>query len=120
MKIIKKRPPREYKVGVDSQITIKDCGSILLEDNEQITFLTSNEKEYDVAKKDWGFYATPSVNSRLKNQGFKTALVRNSIGQLYIMLVEKDKLGIFKTYLREEKNEVIEWLDEKTMGVKKT
>ena len=119
MKIIEKRPPREYKVGVDSQITIKDCGSILLEGNEQITFLTRDEKEYDVAMKDWGFYATPSVNSRLKEQGFKTALVRNSIGQWYIMLVEKDKIDKFQTYLREEKNEVVEWLDEKTMEVEK-
>ena len=119
MKIIEKRPPREYKVGIESQITIKDCGSILLEENEQITFLTSDEKEYDVARKDWGFYATPSVNSRLKEQGFKTALVRNSIGQWYIMLVEKDKIDKFQTYLREEKNEVVEWLDEKTMEVKK-
>jgi hypothetical protein len=119
MKIIEKRPPREYKVGIESQITIKDCGSILLEDNEQITLLTRNEKEYDVAKKDWGFYATPSVNSRLKNQGFKTALVRNSKGQWYIMLVEKDKIGKFQNYLREEKNEVVEWLDEKTLEVKK-
>ena len=95
MKIIKKNPPRKYNVGIDNQITIKDCGSILLEENEQITFLTNNQKEYDVARKNWGFYATPSVNLRLKNQGFKTALVRNSMGQWYIMLVEKDKVKKF-------------------------
>ena len=115
MKVMQKKPPREYKVGVESQITIKDCGSILLKENEQITFLTSEGKEYDVAKKDWGFYATPSVNSRLKNQGFKTALVKNSKGQWFIMLVDKDKIGIFQDYLDEEKNVVVEWLDEKPM-----
>jgi len=119
MKVIEKKPAREFEVGFEKKITIKDCGSILLKDNEQITFLTNEGKEYDVTRKDWGFYATPSVNSRLKEQGFKTALVRNSIGQWYIMLVEKDKIDKFQTYLREEKNEVVEWLDEKTMEVKK-
>ena len=113
MKIIKKRPPREYQVGVESQITIKDCGSVLLEENEQITFLTSEGKEYDVARKDWGFYATPSMNGRLKNFGFKTALVKNSFGMYYIMLVDKNMISEFQNYLKEEKQSIEQWLDEK-------
>ena len=113
MKIIKKNPPRKYKVGIDNQITIKDCGSILLEENEQITFLTSDEKEYDVARKNWGFYATPSINSRLKNFGFKTALVKNSFGMYYIMLVDKNMISEFQNYLKEEKQSIEQWLDEK-------
>ena len=115
MKVIEKKPAREFEVGFEKKITIKDCGSILLKDNEQITFLTNEGKEYDVAMKDWGFYATPSVNSRLKNHGFKTALVKNSKGQWFIMLVDKDKIGCFHDYLDEEKNVVVEWLDEKPM-----
>ncbi len=31
------------------------------------------------------------------------------------MLVDKDKIGSFHDYLDEEKNEVVEWLDEKPM-----
>ena len=109
MKIKKKSPPREYKVGLQSQITIKDCGSIFLDPDEQFTFITTTEKEYDVTRKDWGFYATPSMNGRLKDFGFKTALVKNSSNRLYIMIVDEDKMDSFKNYLAEEKQMIIEW-----------
>ena len=112
MKFNKVNPPREFKVGLENQIIIKDCGTIQLKPNEQITFLTGDGKEYDVARKDWGFYSTPSMNGRLKKFGFKTALVKNSFGMYYVMVVENKKLDDFQTYLDKEKNEVVEWLDE--------
>mgnify|MGYP001298951963 CR=1 FL=1 len=112
MKIKKKNPPRKFSVGLNYEITISDHGSILLKDNDQISFITEDDKEYDVVRKEWGFYATPSINGRLSNQGFKTALVKNSNGMLYIMLVEKNKLDEFKKYLENEKNFLIKWLDE--------
>jgi len=107
-----KLPPREFKVGVNSQIIIKDCGTISLDADEQVTLVTSKGKEYDIARKDWGYYATPSVNGRLKNQGFKTALVRNHYGKYYVMIVDEEKLNAFKAYLAQEKNELEQWLDE--------
>ena len=112
MKFNQKSPPREFKVGKDGKITIKDVGTIELQPDEQITFITNDGKEYDVARKDWGFYSTPSMNGRLRNQGFKTALVRNDNGMHYIMLVEKNKITLFKNYLSQEKNYLIKWLDE--------
>tara|TARA_B100001094_G_C17896068_1_gene654083 strand:- start:233 stop:574 length:342 start_codon:yes stop_codon:yes gene_type:complete len=112
LKIKKKNPPRKFSVGLNYEITISDHGSILLKDNDQISFITEDDKEYDVVRKEWGFYATPSINGRLSNQGFKTALVKNSNGMLYIMLVEKNKLDEFKKYLENEKNFLIKWLDE--------
>ena len=45
--------------------------SIQLDNNDLITFLTKDNKEWDVVKKNWGFYATPSINDRLFNQGFR-------------------------------------------------
>ena len=111
MKFNEENPPREFKVGLDNQIVIKDCGTIHLTPDEQITFVTGDGKEYDVARKDWGFYATPSMNGRLKNFGFKTALVKNSNGMFYIMLVEKQKVEVFKRYLMNEKNSLVKWLD---------
>lgn len=113
MKIKTKSPPREYYVGTKKNITIKDCGTISLLDDEQITFLTSTKAEYDICKKSWGFYATPSLNSRLLKFNFKTALVKNSKEQVYIMIVEKNKLSEFFEYLKNDKNELVEWLDEK-------
>tara|TARA_Y100000768_G_C23981311_1_gene685963 strand:- start:1180 stop:1536 length:357 start_codon:yes stop_codon:yes gene_type:complete len=113
VKLKSKNPPREYNVGIKKDITIKDCGTISLSDNEQVTFITKSDAEYDICKKSWGFYATPSVNSRLIKFNFKTALVKNSKDQVYIMIVEKDKLQEFFKYLENDKNELIEWLDEK-------
>ena len=87
--------------------------SINLDPDEQITFITENGNEYDVARKCWGFYATPSINGRLKTFGFKTALTQNSFGKNYVMLVEKTKITEFYRYLEEDKLRLIEWLDER-------
>ncbi len=105
-----------FKVGLAQQITIKDCGQIQLDPDEQVTFVTPQGAEYDLVRKDWGYYATPSVNDRLKRFGFKTALVRNSKGQVYIMLVEHERVADFERYLAEEKNFLQQWLDEIPLG----
>ena len=92
---------------------IKDLGKIRLEKNELITFKTRSGKNFDFVAKEWGFYATPSINDRLKKEGFKTALVVNEIDQLYIMTVEEDKLDIFSEYLKKNQdNKLICWLDD--------
>jgi len=108
-----KKNPRKFKVGLNKDIVIEDCGNLNLDFNQQITFLTNDNKEYDVCRKSWGFYATPSVNSRLLKFDFKTAIVKNSQGNIYVMIVEKNKIEDFYEYLDKDKNEVIEWLDEK-------
>lgn len=112
MKTSFKDSPREFKVGLEQQITIKDLGQIQLDPDEQVTFTTPAGAEYDLVRKNWGYYATPSVNDRLKRFGFKTALVRNSKGQVYIMVVENERLADFEAYLAEEKNYVLQWLDD--------
>ena len=114
MRIEEINPSRKFTVGTEDKVTIDHAANVYLNDNEQITLVNENGAEYDVTKKNWGYYATPSVNSRLKNQGFKTALVKNSLGQIYIMIVCQKKLSEFSKYLKEEKNVVIEWLDERS------
>ena len=113
MKIDKKEPPRVFRVGKDNNIEISDCARIYLKPDEQVTFVTISGKEHDFTAKPWGFYATPSVNGRLVNQGFKTALVKNQSGMYYIMVVDNDRFSEFQDYLSTEKNEVVEWLDER-------
>lgn len=114
MNFEEKNPPRQFKVGVpENGIVISDFGDLQLNANEQITMISVNGKRHDFASKEWGFYATPSVNGRLKNEGFKTALVQNSMGQIYIMVVDKDLLEEFEHYCTMEKQEVLEWLDER-------
>lgn len=112
MKVIEKRPLRAFKVGVNNNIEIFDCAKIYLRHNEQVTFITKGGKEYDVTAKEWGFYATPSLNSRLKKQGFKAALVKNIKGRYFVMLVEKDRRKEFTKYLKAEDMQISGWLDE--------
>ncbi len=113
MKIDTNHPPRYFRTGSSNQVTIADCGKIHLEPHEMISFVTTSGKEYDVGARSWGFYATPSLNDRLKKEGFKTALVKNPLGKVYVMIVEQDQVSHFERYLKEEKNELIEWLDER-------
>lgn len=92
-------------------VTIKDQGKVYLNDNELLSFVTKTGKEYDFVAKDWGFYASPSLNSRLVKEGFKSALVRNNSGQIYLMIVDKDKIDEFNEYIQSDQK-VVAWLDE--------
>jgi hypothetical protein len=112
MKTELKQPPRTFTVGANADITISDMGDIALAPNEQVTFVTERGARYDVARKDWGFYATPSINGRLKNEGFKTALVENAQGRIYVMMVETAQRALFDEYCRVEDQRVLSWLDE--------
>lgn len=114
MKFEEKQPPRKFKVGnPQNGIVISDFGDLHLNANEQVTIVSQNGKRHDFASKEWGFYATPSINGRLRDEGFKTALVKNSTGQIYIMVVDKNSLEEFKLYCSTEKQEVLEWLDDR-------
>jgi hypothetical protein len=112
MDYLKKDPARKFTVGLKEPIDISDVGQIHLHENENVSFVM-NGKEHDVTAKSWGYYATQSVNARLKNAGFKTALVKNEQDRYYIMVVDTDKMEAFQQYLDDEKNAIVEWLDEK-------
>jgi hypothetical protein len=113
MKIVENNPPRIFEVGIGKKIILKDCGKISLEPDEMVTFVTKEGHGYDLTRKSWGFYATPSMNGRLKREGFKSALVRNAKGLYFLLLVESDKIDPFLEYLKIEQTKLIEWLDEK-------
>src|SRR5215472_19048446 len=96
----RKDPPREFIVGNCNSITIRDCGTILLAANEQVTFVTENGAEYDVARKDWGFYATPSLDGRLESCGLRGVLIRNTLTDRYfVLLVERGREDGFSAYM---------------------
>ena len=110
MKIDRLDPPRQFSVkGVE----ISHAADIRLDKGEMITFKTESNAEYDVTAKDWGFYATPSTNGRLKNHGFRTALTHSEgTGMRYVLLVEISKMDAFETYCHEQNMVVDLWLDE--------
>jgi len=111
MIIDRKMPPREFAVGFGHVIRIKDCGTVRLEPDEQVTFVTEGGGEYDLVRKNWGFYATPSLNARLLNCGLRAVLVKNRERRYYILLVEKGKEPLFEEYVRTESLEIVWWMD---------
>jgi hypothetical protein len=112
MNIYPQNPARSFKVGKpENGIVMKDSGVIILEPNEQVTFKTESG-EYDLARKDWGFYATPSLNGRLSSFGLRGVLIKNrETGRFFILLVEKDKESLFDEYCHSENLAVVTWLD---------
>lgn len=106
-----KQPPRVFEAGRGTKVRMKDCGDVKLEPNEQLTFTTELGAEYDVARKEWGFYATPSLNGRLISFGLRTVLVKNFLNKFYILLVEKGSEHAFYKYLNLEELEIVSWLD---------
>jgi len=105
-------PPREYEAGFEHKVNIHDCGEIELLADEQVTFSNEAGNEYDLARKSWGYYATPSINGRLKKFNFKTALAKNRLGYFFVLLVEEGKEQDFENYLRLEKMHLITWLND--------
>ena len=112
MKLEPKQPPREFEVGFEHKSTISDCGTIKLAENEQVSLITEKGGEWDVVRKKWGFYATPSINGRLSDYNIRSVLVKNRIDRFYILLVEKGHEADFKDYMRLEKMTIVAWLDE--------
>lgn len=112
MKIDIKDPPRAFQVGNAVKFEMRDCAQIALEPDEQVTFVTPGGGELDVARKDWGFYATPSLNGRLPQFGLRAVLIRNRLTQRYfVLLVERGREASFDAYLVQESCEVVTWLD---------
>jgi hypothetical protein len=111
MKFDPKNPPRPFTVGFGPPVVMLDCGSLRLDPDEQITFLTESGAEYDVARKSWGFYATPSLNGRLCNFKLHGKLLRNREGKYFLVLVEEGKESLFRKYLAEEGLDIAAHLD---------
>lgn len=111
MKFEPKDPPRQFEVGYDVKGIIRDCGAMRLEADEQITFVTETGGEYDVTRKDWGFYATPSLNGRLAGFNLRGVLVKNRVNRFFVMLVERGKEDAFERYVRQEPLNIVAWLD---------
>jgi len=107
MKIVKKN--RKFKVGIKN-ITLNEVAKISLKQNEMITFF-NGKTEYDIVKKNWGYYATPSINNRLLKFSLKTCIIKSKVtNNIFIILVQKNKEKEFNKYLKDEKCKVIKWL----------
>lgn len=110
MKIDRRDPPRRFAVGHDGAITLHHVLDLWLAPDEQVTIRTDAGGELDVVRKDWGFYATPSLNGRLPQFGLRACLVVSG-DRRYVLLVEHGRESAFRAYLREQGMRVLHWLD---------
>ena len=112
MKIVRHDPPRQFSVKGE---TLSHCADLALEPNQLVTFTAPNGKEYDVAAKDWGYYATPSTNGRLQRMGYRTALARSTAtGMRFVLIVDPAGMASFEAYCADQEMVVDAWLDEDT------
>lgn len=108
MRIERREPPRAFQVG---PITLCHCADVELAPDEQITLVTASGTEFDIVRKSWGYYATPSTNRRLAEHGLRAALTAGTDGRVALLLVERGHEDAFEAYLAEQRMRVIAWLD---------
>ena len=115
--LIKKRN-RKFIVGKKKNILLIDKGSIYLKKNENISIHFNKQINYDIVRKNWGFYPLPSLNKRLKNFNLKSVLVKNQkLKTFFIMLVinDKKKISEFRKYCKNENLKILLWINNKNL-----
>ena len=117
MRLKKIDPPRVFKVGsFCSSINLSHVIDLNLDPDEQVTLIGDNGGEFDICRKSWGYYATPSINHRLKDFGYRTCIVESS-GRRYLHLVEQEKINEYLKYLEEQRMKILFWLDEDKISI---
>jgi hypothetical protein len=107
MKVAPVQPPRRFEVG---GVALRHVADVELDPDEIVTFRTASGTEYDVGRKDWGYYATPS-HRRLRKHGLRMALCANDDGRVTVLAVEAGCEDAFTEYLDEQPMRVVAWLD---------
>jgi len=108
MRVERIDPPREFRAG---DVVLAHSANVELSDDEQITLVSESGSEYDIVRKTWGYYATPSTNRRLAEHGLRAALTANPDGRVAVLLVERGHEAEFERYLAEQRMRVLTWLD---------
>lgn len=109
MRIDHKTPPRRFRVG-DGAIELAHVADVGLDADEQVTFVGASGSEFDVVRKAWGYYATPSLNGRLPAHGLRPALCAGG-DRLYLLLCETGAEAEFAAYLDAQSMRVLHWFD---------
>ena len=104
-------PPRSFKVGHPGrEIELHHVLDLELGHDEQVTLKTDSGGEFDICRKSWGYYATPSLNSRLASFGYRSCLV-NSGTRRYVQVIEIARMDEYLAYVIQQGMEIVAWLD---------
>ena len=102
---------RKFKPSKKSGVSITEKAKIYMKHNEQITLIDINKNQYDIVKKSWGYYSTPSINKRLKNNNHEACIVKNIEKKtIFLFSVNIKKKIEFNQYLKKNNIKVIKWL----------
>jgi hypothetical protein len=110
-------PPREFEVGYRGG-RLRHVSDAWMDADEVLTLRTESGTEFDVTRKSWGYYATPSLNRRAREYGLRAALTlgvprdKDEAPRMYVMLVEAGSEGEFTEYLEAEGMRLVCWLDD--------
>ena len=116
MKLTEIVPPRMFEVGLRGA-HLAHVADVQLEPDEVLTFKTASGTELDIARKEWGYYGSPSLNGRLRDFGLRAALALGvprsgeDASRMYLMLVEDGREQAFMDYMAAEGMRVVAWLD---------
>jgi len=112
MKFEPKSEPRNFPVG-NADIQLSHVADIDLEPDEMVTFITDGQREYDVCRKSWGYYATPSLGGRLRAFGWRAAVMRNILTRhCFVVLVQEGMEDEWLAYMISERQELVLWIDD--------
>ena len=102
--MILKKIKSSWTVGNKKNIVITEKLKIKLNDNEQVSFVgKKNKLNYEICKKNWGYYISPSINKRLKDYGYTVYIAKNKDGNIYLLAVDLKKINKFIVYCKKEK-----------------
>lgn len=102
--------PRRFEVD---GVRLSDWGAVRLEPDEMLTLRSPGGRDCDITAKRWGYYLGPSLNGRLRGQGYRTALVANADDKLFVMVVDQARIEEFQRYLEAGGgHRILRWLDE--------
>lgn len=87
------------------------AADVELDTDEQVTFVSRTGSEFDVARKAWGYYATPSLNKRLPDHRLRPVLTMNPDNKMALLLVEIGHEAAFEEYMTSQGMRVVWWLD---------
>jgi len=112
MKVKVKSVPRTFPVGI-AHTQLSHVADIDLETDEMVTFESGGNFEYDVCRKSWGYYATPSLGGRLRAFGWRAAVMRNiDTRHCFVVLVQEGKEDEWMAYMVSERQELVLWIDD--------
>lgn len=108
MKHFLKKQPREFEVGGH---VIRDHGFVSLDTGDMISVRAPGGGDCDVTATSWGLYLGPSLNGRLRDNGYRAAMVRNPQGKFFLMAVCVGREADFQVYVDDQQIEIMQWFD---------